>query len=166
MRKFIAVATKVQEATDNFTIFHTAETSKANDGMRGQREPGYYIVNGNIESAPESCPKRFETVEEAIARAELEEQRIAERAAARKAAKATKAATTKAATTKAPAETTTAPTAGNLATPRQVEYIMTLIARGAHEEGGFYSGPTTREKVAMMDRKSASLYIDSLKGNY
>ena len=162
MRKFIAVATKVQEATDNFSIFHTTETSKANDGMRGKREPGYYIVNGNIESAPESCPKRFETIEEAIARAELEEQRIAERAAARKAAKVEKAA----ATTKAPAETTTAPTAGNLATPRQVEYIMALIDRGAHEEGGFYSGPTTREKVAMMDRKSASLYIDSLKGNY
>ena len=161
MRKFIAVATKVQEATDNFTIFHTTETSKANDGMRGKREPGYYIVNGNIESAPESCPKRFETIEEAIARAELEEQRIAERTAARKAEKATRAATTK-----APAKTATAPTAGNLATPRQVEYIMTLIARGAHEEGGFYSGPTTREKVAMMDRKSASLYIDSLKGNY
>ncbi|WP_068802051.1 hypothetical protein [Corynebacterium phoceense] len=158
MRKFIAVATKVQEATPHFTIFHTTETSKANDGMRGQREPGYYIVNGHIESAPEYCPKRFETIEEAITRAELEEERIAERAAARKA--------TKAATAKAPTKTATAPTAVNLATPRQVEYIMALIDRGAHEEGGFYSGPTTREKVAMMDRKSASLYIDSLKGNY
>ena len=162
MRKFIAVATKVQEATTHFTIFHTTETSKANDGMRGQREPGYYIINGNIESAPESCPKRFETVEDAIARAEFEEERIAKRAAARKAAKVEKAA----ATTKAPAETVTAPTAVDLATPRQVEYIMALIARGAREEGGFYNGPTTREKVAMMDRKSASLYIDSLKGNY
>ncbi|MBF9011270.1 hypothetical protein [Corynebacterium phoceense] len=162
MRKFIAVATKVQEATTHFTIFHTAETSKADDGMRGQREPGYYIVNGNIESAPKYCPKRFETIEDAITRAELEEERIAKRAADRKAAKVEKAATA----TKVTAETTTAPTAGNLATPRQVEYIMTLIARGAHEEGGFYSGPTTREKVAMMDRKSASLYIDSLKGNY
>ena len=148
MRKFLAVATKVQEATTHFTVYHTTETSKANDGMRGTREPGYYIVNGNTESAPESCPKRFETVEDAIARAELEEERIAKRAAARKAAKAEKAA----ATTKAPAETTTTPTAVNLATPRQVEYIMALIDRGAHEEGGFYSGPTTREKVAMMDQ--------------
>lgn len=161
MRKFIAVATKVQEATERFTVYHTTETSKANDGMRGTREPGYYIVNGSIESAPEYCSKRFETIEDAIARAELEEERIAKRAAARKAEKATKAATTK-----APAETATAPTAVNLATPRQVEYIMALIDRGAHEEGGFYSGPTTSEKVAMMDRKSASLYIDSLKGSY
>ena len=162
MRNFIAVATKVQEATERFTIYRTTETSKANDGMWGKREPGYYIVNGHIESAPVSCPKRFETIEEAIARAELEDERIAKRAAARKAAKVEKAA----ATAKAPAQTDAAPTAANLATPRQVEYIMALIARGAHEEGGFYSGPTTREKVAMMDRKSASLYIDSLKGNY
>ena len=156
MRKFIAVATKVQEATERFAVYHTTETSKANDGMRGTREPGYYIVNGNIESAPESCPKRFETIEDAIARAEFEEERIAKRAAARKAEKAEKSAATKA----------PAPTAVDLATPRQVEYIMALIDRGAHEEGGFYSGPTTREKVAMMDRKSASLYIDSLKGSY
>lgn len=161
MRKFHTVATKVQEATTHFTIFHTAETSKADDGMRGQREPGYYIVNGNIENAPKYCPKRFETIEDAIARAEMEEERIAKRAAASKAEKATKAATAK-----APAKTAQVPAPVNLATPRQVEYIMALIDRGAHEEGGFYNGPTTREKVAMMDRKSASLYIDSLKGSY
>lgn len=56
--------------------------------------------------------------------------------------------------------------AGQLATPRQVEFIMDLIHRGAHEEGGFMTGPTTRDEVAKMSRQAASGYITSLQGRY
>lgn len=53
-----------------------------------------------------------------------------------------------------------------LATPKQVEFIMTLIHRGAHEEGGYMTGPTIRDGVAAMGRREASAYIDSLTGRY
>ena len=54
-----------------------------------------------------------------------------------------------------------------LATEKQVSYIMALIARGAHEEGGFISGgPTTYDEVRKMTRRDASMYIDSLTSNY
>lgn len=52
------------------------------------------------------------------------------------------------------------------ATPKQVDYILRLIADGAHEEGGYFSGPTTRREIAAMTRRDASTYIDSLTGNY
>lgn len=51
-----------------------------------------------------------------------------------------------------------------LATPKQVDYIMTLLRK--HEGGGYMTGPTTREGVAALDRQTASAYIDSLKGEY
>lgn len=52
------------------------------------------------------------------------------------------------------------------ATDAQVARIMHLIADGAHEEGGFYAGPTTRAEIEGMSCDEASLYIDSLTGNY
>jgi len=62
----------------------------------------------------------------------------------------------------------TAPTArlADHATPRQVDYILSLIARGAHEEGGYYDGPTTRTGIQQMTKASASAYIDSLTSRY
>ena len=62
----------------------------------------------------------------------------------------------------APATETSEP----MATPRQVAYIMTLIGRGAHEEGGFYKGPTTEAGVRALPKAHASLYITSLTGKY
>ncbi|MFB9776101.1 hypothetical protein [Brevibacterium otitidis] len=57
--------------------------------------------------------------------------------------------------------------AAPLATEKQVNYIMRLIDRGAHEEGGFISGgPTTIDQVRRMTRRDASMYIDSLTSNY
>ena len=53
-----------------------------------------------------------------------------------------------------------------LATERQVDYIMSLIASGARDEGGFYYGPTTRAQVAKLTRGQASTYITSLKTEY
>ena len=56
---------------------------------------------------------------------------------------------------------------GPLATERQVSYILTLLARGAGDEGGYISGgPTTRDQIARMTRRQASDYIDSLTGRY
>ena len=52
------------------------------------------------------------------------------------------------------------------ATPRQVAFIMRLIDQGRHKEGGFYNGPTECDQIAAMGRKDASMYIDSLLGNY
>ena len=51
-----------------------------------------------------------------------------------------------------------------LATPAQVNFIMALIAKGAHEEGGYIDGPVTRSGVAAMGSRAASAYIDSLRG--
>lgn len=56
--------------------------------------------------------------------------------------------------------------APELATDRQVSYILDLIHQGRHEEGGFITGPTTREGVEQMTKVAASTYINSLTGNY
>lgn len=68
-----------------------------------------------------------------------------------------------------PAPTAPAPAAqaaAPLASERQVSYIMSLIHRGAHHEGGFFSGPTTLAGVQSLTRSEASTYIDSLTGRY
>lgn len=57
-------------------------------------------------------------------------------------------------------------TKGPLATPRQIDYIMTLLAQGRHHEGGFYVGPTTHTEIAKLSKAEASAYITSLKGTY
>lgn len=67
------------------------------------------------------------------------------------------------ATPAAPAKTAARP---DRATERQVSYIMSLISQGAHEEGGFIAGPTTRAEIAKLTKAEASAYITSLKGNY
>lgn len=56
----------------------------------------------------------------------------------------------------------------NLATTRQVDYILSLLAT-RHRDGdasGFYRGPTDRAGIERMTRSEASTYIDSLKGEY
>lgn len=56
----------------------------------------------------------------------------------------------------------------NLATPRQVDYILSLLA-GRRRDGdtsGFMTGPTDRAGIEQMTRSEASTYIDSLKGAY
>jgi hypothetical protein len=60
------------------------------------------------------------------------------------------------------------PTPGNAATPAQVDYIMSLLARRIEtgEGGGFFQGPTTRESVQQLTKADASNYIKSLKGEY
>ena len=82
-----------------------------------------------------------------------------ERAAAKKAEQA------KADAAAAEREQLTA-TKGPLSTPRQIDYIMTLLAQGRHHEGGFYSGPTTHTEIAKLSKAEASAYITSLKGTY
>jgi hypothetical protein len=56
----------------------------------------------------------------------------------------------------------------NLATPRQVNYILDLLAQRNRDgdTSGFYNGPTDEAGVARLTRSEASTYINSLKGNY
>lgn len=58
--------------------------------------------------------------------------------------------------------------AGELATPRQVEYILRLLAarERSGEGGGFFVGPKTRGDIALLSKGAASTYITSLTGNY
>ncbi|MFD8839801.1 hypothetical protein [Streptomyces griseofuscus] len=57
---------------------------------------------------------------------------------------------------------------GALATPRQVDYILQLLARRERtgEGGGFFYGPTDRAGIEEMSKADASTYISSLKGDY
>ncbi|MFB8443616.1 hypothetical protein ACFC7A_31680 [Streptomyces niveus] len=57
---------------------------------------------------------------------------------------------------------------GELATERQVDYIVQLLAARARsgEGGGFMTGPTGRADIELMSKAEASLYITSLKGDY
>ncbi|MFM9373220.1 hypothetical protein [Streptomyces sp. Da 82-17] len=57
---------------------------------------------------------------------------------------------------------------GELATPRQVDYILQLLDQRAFsgEGGGFFYGPTDRAGIEELSKSEASSYIDSLKGNY
>lgn len=59
-------------------------------------------------------------------------------------------------------------TKGPLATPRQVEFILQLLARRERtgEGGGFFYGPTDRAGIEEMSKADASTYITSLKGDY
>lgn len=54
---------------------------------------------------------------------------------------------------------------GLLATERQVDYIMSLLAQhGGHNTTWFSAGPTTLAGVQSMTRRDASTYISALKG--
>ena len=55
-----------------------------------------------------------------------------------------------------------------MATPRQVGYILRLLAQRERngDGGGFMTGPTDRTGVERMTRADASLYITSLKEDY
>ncbi|MUN41389.1 helix-turn-helix domain-containing protein [Actinomadura litoris] len=57
---------------------------------------------------------------------------------------------------------------GQLATPRQVDYILDLLEqrRISGEGGGFYLGPADRAAIEEMSKNEASVYITSLKGEY
>lgn len=57
---------------------------------------------------------------------------------------------------------------GELATPKQVDYILQLLARRDRvgEGGGFFYGPTDRAGIEEMSKADASAYITSLKGDY
>ncbi|MGK5531555.1 hypothetical protein [Streptomyces sp. URMC 129] len=57
---------------------------------------------------------------------------------------------------------------GELATPRQVHYILQLLAyrQRTGDGGGFYNGPTSRAEIEEMSKAEASLYITSLTGDY
>lgn len=54
---------------------------------------------------------------------------------------------------------------GPLATERQVDYILALLAQhGGQNVTWFSQGPTTLKEIKLMTRRDASLYISALKG--
>ena len=55
-----------------------------------------------------------------------------------------------------------------LATTRQIDYIMDLLAKRRRdgEGGGFFAGPRSRAEIAKMTAEDASAYIRSLTGTY
>jgi hypothetical protein len=59
-------------------------------------------------------------------------------------------------------------TKGELATARQVDYILQLLTVRARtgEGGGFFQGPTDRAGIEELSKAEASTYITSLKGDY
>lgn len=66
---------------------------------------------------------------------------------------------------KAEAERAAAEARGPLATDRQVNFIMSLLAQHDGQNVTWYSkGPTTRAEVARMTRSDASTYISALLG--
>ena len=65
------------------------------------------------------------------------------------------------------AEQAAAKARGPLATERQVDYIMSLLARTDGQNVSWFSpAPTEYAEVAKMTRKDASTYISALKGTY
>lgn len=66
---------------------------------------------------------------------------------------------------KAEAERAAADARGPLATDRQVNFIMSLLAQHDGQNVTWYSkGPTSRAEVALMTRSDASTYISALLG--
>jgi len=57
---------------------------------------------------------------------------------------------------------------GELATPKQVAYILRLLERRIYsgEGGGFFAGPTDQAGIEELSKREASLYIDSLTNSY
>ena len=74
----------------------------------------------------------------------------------------------RAAAEKAAADRVAAGQPAELATERQVNFIMSLVARRAAygEADGFMSGPTTREAIAKLSKSQASAYLTSMTGGY
>lgn len=100
-----------------------------------------------VERAIEICEKKQRSTDEY--RAKLAQERAAEE---------------KAAAERAAAEAE-AKARGPLATERQVDYILSLLAQHDGQNTTWYTaGPTTSAEIAKMTRKEASTYISALKG--
>lgn len=97
-----------------------------------------------IEAAIEFCERKQRGADEY--RAKLAQERAAEE--------------------KAEAERAAAKARGPLATERQVDYILSLLAETDGQNVTWFSaGPTDPAEVAKMTRKDASTYITALQGN-
>ena len=101
----------------------------------------------SVEKAIKLCDRRQDYIEKKYA------ERAAELKAAREAA------------AKEKAERKAAEARGPLATSRQVDYIMALLAQHDGQNVTWFSqGPTTLAEVKRMTRRDASTYISALKG--
>lgn len=141
------------QVTDAYYLIHEDTPRK----HRGQRIEAGWAVYHNDGSTP--LTQHGDDQAAAVEAAKAAQARADERKAAKAAEQAKKEA--------ADAERAALiAEKGPLATGPQVAYIMDLIHQGRHKEGGFYTGPTTREGVARLTKAEASTYITSLTGNY
>lgn len=101
----------------------------------------------SVEAAIEYCERKQHGADEY--RAKLAEERAAEEKAAAERAQAEAEAKAR----------------GPLATDRQVDYIISLLAQHDGQNFTWYTqGPTDAAEIAKMTRKDASTYISALKG--
>lgn len=137
------------------TILHSTKNYSV---VSERRTRGRAVKKGDINVYSEATGKRvnfdpFETAEKAVAYVERKEKADAERKAKAEAAKVEE----KEAEQEAAEE---------LATPRQVNYILALLAQHDFQNTTWYSaGPTTIEGVQAMTKSAASTYISALQGN-
>ena len=142
----------IQITTDHYITYETA--ARKTRGV--QIEKGWAVYHDNGSTPKSQHGEDIEAAEQAAIAAQAATD---ERTTARKAEQAKK--------DSADAEhAALIAEKGPLATPRQVDFIMSLISQGRHHEGGFYNGPTTIEGIRKMSKSSASAYITSLTGNY
>lgn len=117
----------------------------------------------SIEKAIRLCDKEQAELEKL--RADLAAKQAGE-ATAKQAAKTAQTANHAAEAAKL-AEDAATKAIGPLATDRQVDYIMSLLAQhGGQNTTWFSAGPTTLKEVSRMTRRDASTYISALKGDY
>lgn len=143
--------TKTHYTTDNYAVVTQtgAQTEEINVINRNTGKVENYNPFETVEKAIKICDNKQRSYDKHIAdlKAEqaAEEKAEAERKAAEAAAKAR----------------------GPLATERQVDYIMSLLARTDGQNVSWFSpAPTEYAEVAKMTRKDASTYISALKGTY
>jgi uncharacterized membrane protein YccC len=121
-----------------------------------RRSGGRLIDHEDIHRLIEMVRQDFDAIPGRIARAaERKAEEEAERVAAQEAAE------------RAEAE---AAERAKYATPRQVDFILTLLAerefRAFPGPGFIIDGPTERSEIEKMTKERASAYISSLKGDY
>lgn len=141
--------TETHYKTNNFEVVtHTgARTEEINVINRNTGKIENYGAFETVEKAIEFCDRTQRGYDEYAAKLAAEraaeEKAEAERKAAEEAAKAR----------------------GPLATERQVDYIMSLLAQhDGQNTTWFTSGPTDPAEIAKMTRRDASTYISALKG--
>lgn len=148
----MSIISTIYKTTD-YTVYDLTE-KKTRRGRVVNQAGLHLLHNANVTPANR---RPFASVDEAIAAADKAQADLEGHRTARK----TEQEVAEAPESKAQAATP-AP-AADLATVRQVDYIMALLAQTGGE-GSWYEGPTTFDGICAMTKAEASVYINALKG--